>query len=158
MPTIFEIDEAIANCVNPETGEFDEERYEELQLERTEKIDRAAALYKETAAFAKALKEQEEIFTERRKREEKKCESLKQYLARALNGEKFKSLNVEIGFRKAKSVNLSEEFVKWAQEHDRDDLLSFKEPTANKTAIKKAIESGETVPAEIVENLNISIK
>ena len=158
MPTIFEIDEAISNCLDLETGEFDEARYEELQIERSEKIDRAAALYKETAAFAKALKEQEEIFTERRKREEKKCESLKQYLARALNGEKFKSLNVEIGFRKAKSVNLSEEFVKWAQEHDRDDLLSFKEPTANKTAIKKAIESGETVPAEIVENLNISIK
>ena len=158
MPTIFEIDEAISNCLDLETGEFDEARYEELQIERSEKIDRAAALYKETAAFAKALKEQEEIFTERRKREEKKCESLKQYLARALNGEKFKSLNVEIGFRKSKSVNFADDFVKWALEHDRDDLLTYKDPTANKTAIKKALEEGEDVPAEIVESSSISIK
>jgi hypothetical protein len=50
-------------------------------------------------------------------------------------------------------------FAHWAQVNNRDDLLSYKEPTPNKTAIKAAIKSGQKISgASIVEKNNIQIK
>ncbi|MDO4801780.1 MAG: siphovirus Gp157 family protein [Prevotellaceae bacterium] len=155
---LFEIDEAIENCLNIETGEFDEEMYNLLTAEREQKIENLICYYKNVVADAEALKTQEKIFKERKEREERKAESLKQFISRALNGEKFKTDKVEVGFRKSKQVVISDDFIEWAQRNSRDDLLTYKEPTANKTAIKAAITDGEELPAEIVENLNISIK
>lgn len=155
---LFEIDAAIEGCVDLETGEFNEELYEQLTAERDQKIESLVCYYKNVAADAEALKTQEKIFKERKEREERKAESLKQFISRALNGEKFKTDKVEVGFRKSKQVVISDDFIDWAQKNGRDDLLSYKEPTVSKTAVKQAIEAGEEVPAEIVENLNISIK
>lgn len=155
---LFEIDAELENCVDPETGEFDESKFNLLTHLRDEKIEGLICYYKNTVADAEALKTQEKIFKERREREERKAENLKSYIARALDGEKFKSDKVEVGYRKSKVVQTAEDFVKWAVEHDRDDLLTYKEPTANKTAIKEAINNGEDVPAEIVDNVNIQIK
>jgi hypothetical protein len=156
---LFEIDAAIENCVDQETGEFNEELYNELVQERDNKIESLICYYKNIVSDAEALKVQESIFKERRMREEKKAESLKQYIAHALNGSKFVTDRVEVGFRKSKQVIVSDDFVTWAVTHERDDLLSYKEPSVNKTAIKAAIANGEEgLPAEIVENLNISIK
>lgn len=155
---LFEIDELLEKCVDPETGEFDEESYNELSQLKEQKIEDLICWYKNVSADAEALKTQEKIFKERRECEERKAESLKDFITRTLNGAKFKSDKVEVGYRKSKAVKTSEDFVKWAVEHDRDDLLTYKEPTANKTAIKEAINNGEDVPAEIVENVNIQIK
>lgn len=155
---LFEIEEELEKCVDSETGEFDEDKYNALTQLKENKIEGLICYYKNTVADAEALKTQEKIFKERREREERKAESLKAYIARALNGEKFKSDKVEVGYRKSKVVQTAEDFVKWAVEHDRDDLLTYKEPTANKTAIKEAINNGEDVPAEIVENVNLQIK
>lgn len=155
---LFEIDAELENCVDPETGEFDESKYNLLTHLRDEKIEGLICYYKNIVADAEALKTQETIFKERRMREEKKAESLKAFLSRTLNGEKFRTDKVDVGFRKSKIVQTAEDFVKWAVEHDRDDLLTYKEPTANKTAIKEALANGEELPAEIVENMNIQIK
>ncbi len=155
---LFEIDEAIENCLDTETGEFNEELYNQLTEEREHKIENLICYYKNVVADAEAIKTQEKIFKERREREERKAESLKQFISRALNGEKFKTDKVEVGFRKSKQVVVSDDFIDWAQQNGRDDLLSYKEPAVNKTAIKAAITDGEDIPAEIVENLNISIK
>lgn len=155
---LFEIDEAIENCLDLETGEFNEELYNQLTAEREQKIENLICYYKNVVADATALKVQEDIFKERRQREEKKAESLKEFISRTLDGQKFKTDKVEVGFRKSKSVQVAEDFLNWAQKNGRDDLLTYKEPTANKAAIKAAITDGEDIPAEIVENLNISIK
>lgn len=155
---LFEIDAELENCIDPETGEFDESKYNLLTHLRDEKIEGLICYYKNIVADAEALKVQEQIFKERRMREEKKAESLKAFLSRTLNGEKFRTDKVEVGFRKSKQVVVAEDFVQWAITHDRDDLLSYKEPTVNKTSIKEALANGEELPAEIVENLNISIK
>lgn len=155
---LFEVDAAIESCLDIETGEFNEELYNLLKDERDQKIENLICYYKNVTADAEALKTQEKIFKERREREERKAESLKQFISRALNGKKFKTDKVEARFIKSKAVVTAEDFIKWAQENDRDDLLTFKEPTANKTAIKEALASGEVLPAEIVENMNISIK
>lgn len=155
---LYEIDADIENCLDLETGEFDDIKFNALQQERTDKINGVICMYKNTVAFAKALKEQEDAFKERRQSAEKQAESLKDFIARALDGEKFESVDGSASFRKSKSVVVSDDFVRWAQDNDRDDLLTYKEPTANKTAIKDAINAGEEMPAEIVENLNLTIK
>lgn len=155
---LYEIDADIENCLDLETGEFDDIKFNALQQERTDKINGVICMYKNTVAFAKALKEQEDAFKERRQSAEKQAESLKNFISRALDGEKFESVDGSASFRKSKSVVVSDDFVRWAQDNDRDDLLTYKEPTANKTAIKDAINAGEEMPAEIVENLNLTIK
>lgn len=155
---LYEIDADIENCLDLETGEFDDIKFNALQQERTDKINGVICMYKNTVSFAKALKEQEDAFKERRQSAEKQAQSLKNFIARALDGEKFESVDGSASFRKSKSVVVSDDFVRWAQDNDRDDLLTYKEPTANKTAIKDAINAGEEMPAEIVENLNLTIK
>lgn len=155
---LFEIEAEIENCYNPETGEFDEEKFNFLNDLRERKVESLICYYKNTVADAEALKVQEKIFKERREREERKAESLKQFIIRTLNGEKFKTDLVEVGYRKSKQVVVSDDFVKWATENGRDDLLTYKEPTVNKTAVKDAINCGDDVPAEITENINIQIK
>ena len=155
---LFEIEQAIEDCLDAETGEFDEARFSELTLERDRKIEYLIQKYKNHLSDAEALKTQEKIFSERRKREEKNAESLKQYIVRVLNGEKFETDTVEVGFRKSNAVEVHEEFIEWAKNNGRSDLLKYKEPEADKTAIKAALTNGEDIPARLVENYNISIK
>lgn len=157
--TIYEIDAEIENCVDPETGEFDEEKFNDLAQAREEKLEQLICFYKDVVGMAEAIKNEEKALKERREREERKAENLKNYIEYALKGEKFKTARAAVSYRKSKQVVCAEDFVKWAQNNDRDDLLSYKEPTVSKTAVKAALESGETdIPAEIVENTSMSIK
>lgn len=155
---LFEIDAELMNCRNDETGEIDEEKFELLTAAREEKIEGLLCWYKNICSDVEALKKQEDIFYERRKAAESKADGIKAYIERVLAGEKFETAKVKVSYRKSKSVIVAEDFVRWAQANDRDDLLTYKEPTVSKTAVKQAIEAGEEVPAEIVENMNISIK
>ena len=68
---------------------------------------------------------------------------------------------VVISFRKSEAVEIENEsdFVAWAQSQNRDDLLTYKDPVPNKTAIKKAIKDGQNVSgAELLGKANIQIK
>lgn len=63
-----------------------------------------------------------------------------------------------ISYRKSTAVELDDNFVEWAQEN-ADDLLTYKAPEPNKTAIKDRLkEGGELSHATLVERQNISIK
>lgn len=151
---LYEIDEAILNCIDTETGEIlDAEKLNALQIEREEKLENVALWIKNLTSDAEALKAEKQAFAERQKAAENKAESLKKWLTEALAGEKFKTTRVAVSFRKTKSVQvadiwqLDESFVKYA------------EPTADKAAIKKAIEAGQEVAgATLVENVSISVK
>ena len=157
--TIHEIDAAIESCVDQETGEFDEAKFNDLAQAREEKIEQLICFYKNVTALAKAIKEEETKLKERRTAEENKAERLKQYIAYALAGEKFKTAKVAVSYKHTVSTECADNFIQWAQDNKRDDLLSYGKPTANKTAIKAAIESGEQgIPAQIVENVNTIIK
>lgn len=155
---LFEINRAILDCYNAETGELDTEALEALEEAKEEKIENIACFYRNTVSGLEQLKEQKKIFEERIKAEENKAERLKNYLSYALNGEKFSTAKVSVSFRRSKKVETSDDFVAWAQENGRDDLLSFKAPTASLTAIKAALEDGAELPARIVENLSAIIK
>lgn len=157
--SIYDIDDAILSLVDMETGEIeDEKRYDELQMERSKKIENTGCLYKNLVAEAKAMKEEEAKLAQRRKVVENKAERIKNLLVYALRGEKFESPRLRCSYRKAKSVQVDDSFVAWAQEH-ADDLLTFKEPTPNRTAIKEALADGREVEhAEIVTNESLQVK
>ena len=157
--SIYEIDDAITSLVDMETGEIeDEKRFDELQMERTQKIENTGCYYKNLIAEAKAMKEEEANIAQRRKAVENKAERIKNLLAYALKGDKFESPKVRCSYRKAKSIQVDDSFVAWAQEH-ADDLLTFKEPVPNRTAIKAALEDGREIQhAEIVTNESLQVK
>ena len=151
---LFQIDEEIMSCVDMETGEIvDTERLEQLQMDRDTKIENIACWIKNLTADVKALKAQKQAFADRQKAAENKAESLKKYLSGYLGGQKFSTDKVAISFRKTSSVNVTNIGQIPAE------YLKYAEPTADKTAIKKAISAGvEITGAEIVEGQSISIK
>lgn len=157
--SIYEIDGAILSLVDMETGEIDDEkRYDELQMERTQKIENIGCYYKNLVAEAKAMREEESNLAQRRKAVEGKAERIKSLLTYALKGEKFESPKVRCGYRKAKSVQVDGDFVAWAEEH-AEDLLTFKEPTPNRKAIKEALDDGREIEhAEIITNESLQVK
>jgi hypothetical protein len=125
------------------------------------KADNIACMLKNLEADAKAIKAEEERLAERRKAKEKTHGRIKQYLSNMLQnmgiGEVETARN-KITFRKSESVDVDDNFVCWAAEF-RDDLLTFTPPTANKTAIKKALKDGAEIPGvQLITNQNIQIK
>ena len=157
--SIYDIDDSIMSLVDMETGEIeDEKRFDELQMERSKKIESTACFYKNLVAEAKAMKEEEANIAQRRKAVENKAERIKNLLAYALKGERFESPKVRCSYRKAKSVQVDDGFVAWAQVH-ADDLLDYKWPTPNRTRIKAAMADGREIEhAEIVTNERLQVK
>ena len=151
---LYEIDAAIMDCIDLETGEVvDAEKLTPLQMEREQKVENVALWVKDLDAEAKAIRAEEQSFAERRRALESKAESLRSWLASALNGEKFGTTKVAITFRRTKSVQVDDVFKL------DDEFVKYAEPKPDKAAIKKALEAGQTIEgAELVENLSMSIK
>ena len=143
--TIYEINEEILNCIDLETGEIiDIDRLNDLQLERDAKIENVACWIKELKAEAEAIKTEKQTLAERQKVAENKAESLKKWLAYALQGEKFKTAKCSVSFRKTESVEVTDEGLSnLMKEHD--ELLTYKAPEPNKKAIKDALKDGLSV-------------
>ena len=154
MANLYEIDAQIMACVDWETGEIiDVEKLEALQMEFDSKVEGIALWIKSLVAEAKMVKEEKDNLATRQKACENKAESLKKYLASALGGEKFKTSKVSISYRKSKSVEVEDITLL------DDDYLKFKEPEADKTKIKKALEEGISLQGvSLVEKNNIQIK
>ena len=157
--TIYEIDKEILNCIDPETGEIiDIDKLNELELERDAKIENVACWIKELKAEAEAIKAEKLALAERQKVAENKAESLKKWLAFALNGEKFKTAKCSVSFRKTESVEVTDEGLSnLMKEHD--ELLTYKAPEPNKKAIKDALKDGLSVQGVRLEcNTSVIIK
>lgn len=150
---LYEIDQAIMGLVD-ETGEIiDIEAFDSLQMERDAKIENIALYIKDLRAEAEALKAEKIAFAERQKVAENKVESLKNYLAYALKGQAFKSTKAVVSFRKTQQVDVPDIYAL------DENFLRYKEPEADKTAIKEAIKAGQTVKgATLIENTSVIIK
>lgn len=146
--TLYEINQAILDTIDPETGEIvDVDKLSELQMEREQKLEGVALWIKNLNAEAEAYKAEKEAFAEREKAAKNKAESLKKWLAYALNGQKMSTQKVAISFRKSESVEIEDEerVITYAQKNGRDDLLSYK--------------TGKEIPgAVLVEKQNIQIR
>ena len=156
---IYEIDNAMFSLIDEETGEIkDYEAFEELQMQREEKIENTALWYKNLVAESKAIREEEKALAERRKSLENKAESLKNFVNRTLNGNKFSTSKVAISYRKSTEVEVDDEFIDYAMKNN-SDLLTYKQPEPNKAVIKEMLQGGFDIPhAELVERNNMSIK
>lgn len=152
--TIFEIDKAIMECVDLETGEIiDTEQLDKLQMEREAKLENVACWIKELKAEAEALKAEKMAFAKRQQVAENKMESLKKYLAYALDGQAFKTVRASVTFRKSQAVEIADIYKL------DENYLRYKEPEADKTAIKEALKAGKEVAgATLVENTSVIIK
>jgi len=157
--TLYEIEESIMACFDPETGELaDVDAFEALQIERTQKIENIACWIKDLTADAAAIREEEKSLADRRRSLENKAENLKNYLSRFLgDGEKYSSARCALSWRKSTKVEVD------LQELYKDPLsenyLLYRDPEPNKTAIKEAIKAGFTVNGcELIENNNLQIK
>ena len=158
--TIYEIDNEIMNCVDMETGEvIDTDELNDLQMERDAKIENVACWIKELKAEAEAIKNEKQALADRQRVSENKAESLKNWLAYALNGEKFKTSKCSISYRNSESVEVTEEGLE-ALMRDHEDLLTYKTPEPNKKAIKDAIKNdGLTVAGvQLVQKTSTIIK
>lgn len=154
--TLYEIDNQILSCVDPETGEIiDEERLEQLELDRQIKISNVACWYKDLIAEADAIKAEKNNLNNRQKTCENKAEQLKKWLARALNGEKFKDARVSVSYRKSESVEFTEGFDCSSLPVEFQNIKI--EP--KKTELKNAINAGKTFDGVYIEvKQNIQIK
>lgn len=154
MASLYEINEAIKNTIDLETGEIvDFQAFEKLQMERTDKLENIALWYKNLHSEAEALKAEEKAFAYRRISAESKAESLKNYLNSALNGQPFKTVKANVTFRKSKSLQIIDESV------IPKEYFKTPDPVVSKTDITNDIKAGKEIPGvELKENLNISIK
>ena len=154
MATLYEIDSNIQNLIDLETGEIaDFEAFEALQMDRVQKIEGIALWHKNLVSDAEQYKAEKLAFAEKQSQAEKKAESLKNLLDMALGGETFKSVKVNMSYRKSKAVEVM----------DVDFLprkyLKIVPKSADKVALKKAIESGTKIRGvSLVEKLNLQIK
>ena len=159
---LYEIDQAIMDCVDFETGEIiDPKRLDALQMERSRKLEGVACWIKNLTADAKAIREEEKALAERRKKTEKKAESYSKWLTNNLRGKKFSTAKVAVSFRSSEALDVINErdFLAWATENNRDDLYEYQEPKINAKAVKDAIKGGADIPyARIEERLNLQIK
>lgn len=155
MASLYEINQAILECIDTETGELiDPERLEQLTMEKDQKIENVACWVKNLTAEAAVYKAEKVAFAEREAQALKKADTLKKWLSDALAGQKFSTAKCAVSFRKSEAVMVDDVNLIPAE------MLRVKtiyEP--DKTAIKSAIKSGREINGcMLVESQNIQIK
>ena len=157
---LYEIDSAILECIDIETGEIiDTERLDALNMERDAKVENVVCWIKDLKAEAEAIKAEKLALAERQKIAENKVESLKKWVAYALGGQKFSTARCAVSFRNTESVEVTEEGLE-ALIKEHDELLTYKAPEPNKTAIKNAIKNDglNVAGVQLVQNVSTIIK
>jgi len=150
---IYDINRKIESCVSEEGEVIDEEMLSALLMAKEEKIENVACWIKNLTAEAEAIKAEKERLAERQKQAEAKVESLKKWLAFALDGEKFTTARVAISYRKSVSVQVDESLL------DKKYMKEKVTYTPDKTALKKALQAGENIQgAYLEEKQNLQIK
>ena len=142
----YEIDEKTGEILNAN-------QLDALELERDNKIEQLCLYVKNLKSDAAAYKAEKDGFAKKQKAAENKAESIKNYIAYILAGDKFKTDRVTVSYRKSEQVEcLDKSLVD-------DDYLRFKEPELDKTKIKKALKEGIKVGGcMLVERQNMNIK
>lgn len=155
MSSIYEINQSILDCIDSETGEIiNQEKLEELQLERDNKIESVALWIKDLRLQIAGLKTEEKNLAERRKSKERLADNLENYLAQVLNCHKFETAKCVISWRKSQAVSIIDEGAIPA-EYKTIETLS----KVDKNAIKNAIKMGELIDgAELIENISMQLK
>ena len=160
---LYEIDQALLDLTDPETGEIlDISAFQALQMERERKLEGMGCWIKDMDAEIDALKREEDALRMRRQKTMNRRRQVWTYLQQMLNGEKLKTARVAISYKRTPpTVKINDEatLIEWARSRVRTDLLRFSEPELDKAGIKAAIEKGEEIPgAEIVQETRMIIR
>lgn len=157
----YEIDAALSEILeNPESFDEDGCLLEEaattlnaLSVARDEKIEGLAVYYKELTAEALAIRQEELTLADRRRKAEKKSESLKNFLSVLLGGKKFETSKVACNFRKSQRAEIED------PSKIPETYFVPQEPKLSLEKVKKALKTGVSVPgAKLLELNNLSIK
>lgn len=154
--TIFDIDEAILNLVDEETGEVvDIEALEALEMERDKKVSNIACWIKQLDAEAEAIKAEKKKLADRQTAKENKAKALREFLARVLNGEKFEDARCKVSYRRSESVEVADDID---YNYIPDEYIKVTK-AIDKTAIKTAIKAGHAYKGvQLVQNTSIQVK
>lgn len=158
MGRLYDIEREIHECFDKETGVWlDPEKVEALQMEQEKIINYLAMEVKNCEADALIYKNEKDNFAARQKRAENRAAGIKNYIAMCLNGDTFKTDEVEIRFRKSTSVEVNLDQLMTFD--DCDSYLKYKDPEPDKERIKDAIKLGMNIPGcSLVDKQNIQIK
>lgn len=155
MANLYEIDQGILECLDPETGEvIDPERLFNLQMERSQKIENVALWIKNLESDAAAFKAEKDAFAYREAAAKKKVDGLKKWLAEALEGQKFSTGRCAVSFRKSVRVEIQDEGI-----IPQELMVQTVIFTPDKNAIKELLKNGQHVSGCcLIENMNPQIK
>lgn len=138
---------------------------EDIQDTADGKIDNIANLIKDMQGDIDGIEKEIGNLNERLKQKKRSVEWLKGYLTNNLPllgyaDRPFENERHKLYFRKSRETRITDEqaFIGWA-ELNAPDLLKYKMPEPNKTAIKEWIKDGNVCEyAEIVDKKNIQVK
>ena len=156
--TLYEIAEEIMNVFDPETGEIlDEQKLASLEMEHDKKVENIGLYIKNLESDAEQIKAEKNALAAREKSAKNKAESLRKYLSSYLAGQKFSTPKVAISFRTSTSVEA--DVAELMKSEVGAEYLKYAEPTADKTAIRKALQEGIKLPGcVLITNQNMQIK
>ena len=155
MRALYEIDQAILECVDQETGEIlDGEALTALHMERDRKLEGVALWVKDLKAESDAVKAEADKLTARRQALDNKITGLKMWLAIALDGEKLKTPRCNVYQTHNTRLAVADEaklidFLKTLEEPER--FLRFPDPELRKDEIKKALKEDYHIPGASLE-------
>lgn len=165
MKPLYEIDQAILECVDLETGEIlDADRLTALQMERERKLEGVALWVKDLNYEAQMVKEEADKLTARKKALENKITSIKNWLLWALDGEKLKTPRCSVYQTHSQRVAIigeEKDLIAWLERNVEDprDFIRYKEPELRKDEIKKALKDGKEIEyAKLEETESVVIK
>lgn len=167
--TLYEIDAAImtaiAHGIDPETGEITNlDELMGLQMDRERKIENIACLVKNLKADVKAMKEEAQTLTDRRRVVENKVARLEAVLDEALDGQKFSTPRCVVSFRNSKAVEVDDEdaLINWACLNGQEDnFVRYKSPEINKANLLRYLKEGCTLNppgVRLVERRSLGVK
>lgn len=135
---------------------------EGIQGEFNEKADNIACFIKALKADADGIKAEASALKERENAKRAKADRLRAYLLeqmQAIGIRKIESSRNVISLAKtAPKMVVDDDFTAWAEANGRDDLLAYKQPEPNKSAIKEAIQSGAEIPFAHIEEGGQSLR
>ena len=155
MPTLYEIEQAMLACVDPETGEIiDCEALDALKMEKEAKLEGVALWIKNLSADIAAFEAEISAFEKRKRAADNKVKGLKNWLAYALNGGKFKSAKCVVTCRTSEKVDVKEGTVL-----PPELTITKTEIKPDKAAIKDAIKAGQIIDGcTLITNISASVK
>lgn len=162
MANLYQIDRAIMELVDPDTGEIENwEAFEALQMERDTKIENAACYLKNTMSEIAEFKAEEDQLAKRRAVLENRSKRLKAFLEHATAGQKFETPRCQIRWTKTTKCEIADmaEAVRYLEMNGHTEAVKYTAPTCNLAEVKKLLKAELPVPgAVLVSGSSMSVK